>query len=303
MRIPGKLSIWVAALRLPYFITSLLPPCLALCLFWKNESPLPPGTGPAFFLLLAGTLCMHGATNLFNDYYDTINGVDNPESVGGSRVVLNGWLKLADLKAAGLFCYLFSLIFFVALSLLTARILILPGWLLGFAISFFYVGPPVAYGYLGWGEAGSFIGMGWVLLLGSYFSLSGHFSWPAFWLASILGLMTAEVLFFQSLPQIETDPRYNKHTLASRLGRRRCFLIQSLAWPFIWLACALLALGGHIGWAALSCLSAIPLYIKSQIQLHKWFDGASPQALYDAGGLIRGMFFITAAALFISILW
>ncbi|MBQ4132626.1 MAG: prenyltransferase, partial [Desulfovibrionaceae bacterium] len=168
-----KIASWVTALRLPYFITSLIPPALAVCLLWKEQGSLQADTLSAFGLLLPGCLCMHAATNLFNDYYDTINGVDNPDSIGGSRVVLNGLLSLRDLRLGGIFSYILSFIFFAALSVYTGRLWIMSGWALGFMLSFFYVGPPLAYGYRGWGEAGSFMGMGWLLLFGSYLALGG----------------------------------------------------------------------------------------------------------------------------------
>lgn len=302
MRLPYTLYIWGAALRIPYFIISIIPPILAFCLFLKENGAFTPKTGVAFSLLLAGTVCMHGATNLFNDYYDTINGVDNKNSVGGSRVVLNGLLSLTELKFAGLLCYALSFLMFMALAIATQRFWIVPGWLFGAAASFFYVGPPLAYGYRGWGEVGVFVSMGWLLLFGSHLALSGRFSWSAFWLANIVGLMSAEVLFFQSLPQIETDPLHGKYTLASRLGCRHSARIQTLVWPLTWIACIILALTGTINQGALLCLFGIPLYVKSQSHLDKWSGASSPQQLYDSGSLVRGMFFITSISLFISIL-
>lgn len=294
---PSILTAWLCALRLPYFITTAMPTSLALLLVKKETGSLPV---LEFLILLSGILCMHGATNLINDYYDTINGVDTPETIGGSRVLFNGKLTLAAIGKASALFYLLSLLFFILFSWQTERWWVLPGWVAGFAASFFYVGPPIAYGYRGWGEFILFISMGWILLLGSYLALSGGLSLTAFLVASIFGLMTAEILFFQSLPEIETDPANGKHTLASKLGKKKAVKIQQLSWPVIWMLCILLGLTGIVHWAVFGSLVSIPLYIllnkrlNQALELDIWLD------LNSSGYFVKAMFILTSLFLFLA---
>lgn len=294
---PPILTAWLCALRLPYFITTAIPLCIALMLVKKETGILP---GLEFLILLAGILCVHGATNLINDYYDTINGVDTSETLGGSRVLFNDKLTLATIAKAAAFLYLLSLLFFILFSWQTGRWWVLPGWLAGFAASFFYVGPPVAYGYRGWGEVILFISFGWILLLGSYLALSGQFSITAFLLSTIFGLMSTEILFFQSLPEIETDPEHGKHTLASKLGKKKAVKIQQLSWPVIWGVCILLGLTGTIHWLIFGSLVGIPLYImlnkriNHALELDNWPD------LDSSGYLVKAMFLLTSIFLFLA---
>jgi len=287
------ISDWVCALRIPYFITTLIPPLMAFVLVGRETGIWP---GSEFIALLLGILFMHAATNLINDYYDTINGVDNQKSVGGSRVVLDGKLTLADLARAATICYFLSLLAFLVFFWQTGRWWVMPGWFLGFMASFFYVGPPIAYGYKGWGEFFVFLSAGWLLLLGSFVALSGYFSIAALGTATLFGLMSADVLFYQSLPQIENDPLHGKNTLASKLGRRTALRVQKIIWPFIWLGCAAMFFSGLLAWPALGALLGIPFYFRLERRIAATID-SDLTGLYSAGYLVRIMFFIASLAL------
>ena len=294
------ISSWVCALRLPYFITTLIPCLLAFILAGKET-----GTWiwPEFLIILTGIFSAHAATNLINDYYDTLSGVDNPDSVGGSRVVLDGKLPLADLgKAAALF-YLISLAAFLFFAAKTGRWWVMPGWALGFAASFFYVGPPVAYGYKGWGELGVFVSTGWLLLLGTFIALTSDFSITALSAASLFGLMSSEVLFFQSLPQIDSDPLHGKKTLAFKLGKARALKIQSLSWPLIWFGCMLMTATGLTGWGSVGAISAFPAYLILQRRISSAASSGNFPALNSEGHLVKIMFVITSLALFAGLIF
>ena len=294
------ISNWACALRLPYFITTLIPCLLAFILAGKE-------TGiwmwPEFLSILAGIFSAHAATNLINDYYDTINGVDNPGSVGGSRVVLDEKLTLADLSRGAVFFYLISLAAFIFFAVQTGRWWVMPGWALGFAASFFYVGPPVAYGYKGWGEPGVFVSTGWLLLLGTFIALTAKFSITALATASIFGLMSAEILFFQSLPQIDTDPLHGKKTLACKLGKAWALKVQSLSWPLIWFGCFMLPAAGLAGWGSMGAVLAFPAYVLLQRRIKSAASSGNFPVLNSEGHLVKVMFIITSLALFAGLIF
>ena len=212
----NKIKAWFQALRIPFFITSLFQPLVAYIL--ALQSTTPP-LKVDFLLLLAGIMCMHGATNLSNDLFDNLQGIDTPTSTGGSRVVQQGKMNLKELAWGSGFFYLLSFIFFLVLAINTQRVWLMPVWLFGLFSSYFYVAPPIRYGYHALGELFVFINMGYILGLGSYVALCGQFSWTAFWLSLPFGIISAGVLFFQGLPEIETDAQGGKRTLVGVMGK------------------------------------------------------------------------------------
>ena len=255
----NKIKAWFQALRVPFFITSLFQPVMAYILALQTTTP---PLKIDFFLLLAGIMCMHGATNLSNDLFDTLQGIDTPTSTGGSRVVQQGKISLKELAwGSGVF-YLLSFTFFLVLALITHRAWLIPVWLFGLFSSYFYVAPPIRYGYRSLGELFVFINMGYILGLGSYVALCGQFSWAAFWLSLPFGMLSAGVLFFQGLPEIETDALGGKRTLVGFMGKTKAVRGFILLWPAILLICAIFCFAGIINWLGLGVFLSLPFYFK-----------------------------------------
>lgn len=255
----NKIKAWFQALRVPFFITSLFQPLLAYILALQTTTP---PLKLDFCLLLLGIVCMHGATNLSNDLFDNLQGIDTPTSTGGSRVVQQGKINLKELAWGSALFYLLSFAFFLALTITTQRLWLMPVWLFGLFSSYFYVAPPIRYGYHALGELFVFINMGYILLLGSYIALCGQFSWTAFWLSLPFGIISAGVLFFQGLPEIETDALGGKRTLVGTLGKKNAVKVFTLLWPVLLIICLTFWLTGIINWPVLGVLLSLPFYFK-----------------------------------------
>ena len=255
----SKIKAWFQALRVPFFITSLFQPLMAYILALQSSTP---PLKIDFVLLLAGIMCMHGATNLSNDLFDNLQGIDTPTSTGGSRVVQQGKMNLKELAwGSGVF-YLLSFAFFLVLAISTQRVWLMPVWLFGLLSSYFYVAPPIRYGYRALGELFVFINMGYILGLGSYVALCGQFSWTAFWLSLPFGMISAGVLFFQGLPEIETDASGGKRTLVGLMGKNMAVKGFVLLWPALLIICFIFWLTGIISWLGLGVFLSLPFYFK-----------------------------------------
>ena len=297
-----KLRAWFQALRVPFFITSLFQPILAYILALQtSDTPNNSLLGFEFCLLLAGIICMHGATNLSNDLFDTLQGIDTPTSTGGSRVVQQGKITLKELAWGSGFFYLLSFIFFTALAMLTGRYYLLPVWVFGLFSSYFYVAPPIRYGYRALGELFVFINMGFVLVLGSYLALCGQFSWVPFWLSLPFGLISAAVLFFQGLPEIETDAQGGKRTLAGAMGKNRAVLLFLFLWPGILCLCIIYYISAIISWPSLGVLLSLPFYCKLLPLLAEARRNNSWAWLKNHEQLVGIMYIIVSASLILSV--
>lgn len=74
--------------------------------------------------------------------------------------------------------------------------------------------------------------------------------------------MVAAILYYQSLPDMETDRAVHKYTVAVRLGKRRAFYGLIALWVMIYCSIISLALTGYLAWPALLSLLTIPLLIR-----------------------------------------
>jgi 1,4-dihydroxy-2-naphthoate octaprenyltransferase len=230
-----------------------------------------------------------------NDYFEDKGGIDNNDSIGGSRVIQEGKLRLEDLKIGIIACYLIA---FIMAIFIAGKSTIL--WLMVlFAAfsSFFYVAPPIKYGHRALGELMVFINMGLIMVTGTFLALTGHCDREVVVIAMPPAFMVAAILFFQSLPEIIKDREVGKITLAGILGKDGAALIYLLWWPFVWLLIINLFLTRHLGASALWCLLAIPVHVlvvKRIYQASDWVE------LDKSGYLVKIVYLITAIFMLIG---
>ena len=278
---PGPVPVarlWVQALRAPFLVASLIPG------FVGALAARQAGYGINLGLLglsLLGLGFIHLGTNMANDAWDYRSGNDlqvrhlNPFA-GGGRVLFRGVLNLrTHLAVAVTFLLLGSLIGLYLVSIVGLPLLWLG--LVGVAVAYFYVAPPLRLAHRGIGEIAVGIAFGPVTVLGVYYVLTRAFDPPAVILSISLGLLVAGILWINEIPDIPADAAVGKRTLVVRLGVARA----TTAFGAIVLAAyAILVLGVVLSsltpWALLALL-AVPLAIKPILGLRR--AGADPHAL------------------------
>lgn len=125
---------------------------------------------------MVGCFCLHTVANIANDLFDYLEGVDTDETIGGTKVIQNGWISPRQ-------------ICLTIIGLLLSTVLI-GWWLIGhsgqewlwgpvvFAVlsAVFYVAPPIRYGCRGYGELFVCLNMGFIMVMGSYAVMANGFS-------------------------------------------------------------------------------------------------------------------------------
>ena len=295
----ATLRAWWQACRPPFFITAAIPVTLALAFAFRLEGQISPRQWTVYGLLLLG--CFMGLTiaNFANDLFDHILGVDGGDNIGGSRVIQNGSISPRQLS--------------VALMLLTPATLAVGGLLIAtapaglrfalwaaslFAVAsaIFYVAPPLRYGHRALGELFVCLNMGFIMVCASTSLLLQSFDPRSMALALPIGLMVAGVLYYQSLPEIETDLAAGKHTLANRLGKDRAALVFRLWWPAVWLLLLNLWAAGLAGWPVALALLGLPFYLRACRHIEAAQSGDwLPLDAY--GHLVRKCYLLSGAAL------
>jgi 1,4-dihydroxy-2-naphthoate octaprenyltransferase len=240
------------------------------------------------------------ATNLANDLFDHVQGVDAGPNIGGSRVLQEGKISVKALTIALVVLYSLGLISAIIIVQLSGRPLL---WLLiVFAAlsSFFYVAPPIKYGHRALGELFVFINMGLIMTGGTYLAVSGLWDNRVLALALPVAFMAAGILYYQSLPEIDTDLAAGKHTLANVLGRSRATLVFILWWPLIWLLMINLWLAGLATWPAVLGPLTFPLHLAAIKKIQAAGEG-DWLALDQHGHLVRKLYFAGGLILIASV--
>jgi len=237
---PSRLAIWVEALR-----TTNVPPGVSLdpvakWLVVTRASVLPmtlmaAGIGGAlaladhsidvwlFALCTLGLVLAHVSNNLMNDFFDTRSGVDTPgyaRTEYAPHPLLSGLVSERELLLA--LAVVNALDLAIALYLTWARgPLVLVFAFAGFAISFFYVAPPLRFKHHGLGEPSVFVIWGPLMVGGSYYVASGELAAAPFWASLPYGLLVMCVLFGKHIDKHDADAAKHIHTLPVLLGAER----------------------------------------------------------------------------------
>lgn len=289
------LKAWIKASRPPFYIATLIP----LTLGWILAAKGNPWSPSRFFLVNLAAFAVHMATNLVNDYFDHLQGADAGKSIGGSRVIQEGMISLTALRNAILFLYsVGAAVGFYLIGTLNLWAMF-PMLLFSLFSSIFYVAPPIRYGYHGLGELLVGINMGPIMVAGTYWVFSGRLDWNPLWVSVPIALMVASILYYQSLPDMETDRAVGKKTLAVRLGPNGAFVGLIVLWGLIYLSNLLLTLTGTLSWIGFLSLLTLPVFLKLINRMRKTSNRVE---LDRHGKYVRILYFLNGGILIAAVL-
>jgi 1,4-dihydroxy-2-naphthoate polyprenyltransferase len=247
-----KIKDWIGEIR-PKTLAASLSPVIIGCALAIADGKFVVGAA----LLCAGVAVLAQiASNLANDYFDIIHGIDGEERVGPRRAALEGRISSkAILTAAIITLGLASLCGLGLLFYATWKI-ILVGIVIAIGVFAYSAGPfPLSQHALG--DVAVFIFYGLVPVCFTYFVQAGNFTVQTFLFATAIGVLSVNILIMNNYRDMETDREAGKITTAVLFGRR-CLRIVYLINVLLasaaiiiysqsWLAIAIAALFTLIG--------------------------------------------------------
>ena len=290
-----KAKAWFQASRPPFFIATLVP----LTIGWILAAHKGTWHTWRFLLVVLGSLMVHLATNMANDYFDHLQGTDAGESIGGSRVIQEGKISPKALIRAIVLSYCFASLIASYLLITLNLWAMLPILLLALFSSIFYVAPPIRYGYHGLGELFVGINMGPIMVVCTYWVILERPDWKPLYLSLPIGLMVAAILYYQSLPDIKTDAAAGKNTLAVLLGKKHAFEVFVLLWGTIYLSILVLVISGLLSWFAFASFATVPIFIRLLGIIKRTQDWVN---LDQYGNYVRMLYFFNGLVIVISLL-
>ncbi|MCK5280081.1 MAG: prenyltransferase, partial [Cyclobacteriaceae bacterium] len=181
-----------------------------------------------FIIVLIMGICLHIATNVYNDIYDTKQGTDKlnvnrNEFSGGSGVLVDHpdlFPKMYSLARLGLIGALLTTIvlYFIINDRLQIHLILL--LLLSVFFSKYYTAAPVKLAYRGWGEFFVWLAFGPMAILVAAVSQNVGFHKIICVAMPITGISTLSILLIGQMIDHDADKATGKWGVAARLGNR-----------------------------------------------------------------------------------
>ncbi len=202
--------------------------------------------GP-FLAMLAGSLLIQAATNMFNEFYDEQRGLDTATTVGIAGSIVGGRVHARTVLLGALLCYTLALFCGVYLILVGGWPILVLGCLSALGGYLYSAGPrPIAYTPAS--EAAVFLFMGVLIVVIAYaVQHPGTFPLHVPLAALPLGGPVAAILLANNIRDMTSDRRGGRRTLPIVLGREVAILTYRV-----------LLLEAYVAVAALMVFGVVP---------------------------------------------
>lgn len=215
-----------------------------------------------FPVILIASVLLHAGTNLVSEYYDLKNGVDRKETFGSSKVLVEDLLPPKTVLNAGYISFALGFILGMILVYVHGLPILYLG-LIGIAGGVFYTGKPIGYKYVALGDILVFFLMGPLMVVGSFFSLTGVFDWNVAIVSLPVGFLVTAILNANNIRDIKHDTEAQVKTLATILGinaakKEYYFLVLGA-----YLSVILMVIGGLLQFWSLLIIISLPVALKN----------------------------------------
>ncbi|MEW8027719.1 MAG: prenyltransferase [Candidatus Thiodiazotropha sp.] len=237
-----------------------------------------------WLVLLAGLL-LQISVNLINDAPDLANpGLDQPSRQSIRRNLKIGWGVMLVAVLLGLYM----------VSIRGWPLLVLG--VVGVAGAWGYTGGKVNYKQRGLGIVLVFLLMGVLLIGGSYYVLTGLYTWEVFWLSLPFSLLSSLLLLSNELRDYESDRDAGIRTLIVRIGYHSGVRLYYLLISLVYLISAILY------WAEM-LPGFLMLLVTSVALIGPLNQLDSPNAQRQKLTPLTGRFYLLFGATYLATLW
>jgi 1,4-dihydroxy-2-naphthoate octaprenyltransferase len=256
-RMRQRLKIWWPTFR-PWSYTAAVVPVALGAAIAAYDGAFSPWL---FALTLIGSIAIQAGTNLVNEYYDDVKGIDRVQSVGIGGAIQRGDLAARQVLIVGLACFALGSAIGLYLVSVTGPFIF---WLGLFSVltGYFYTAGPFALAYVGLGEVAVFVFMGPVMVVGAYYVQAQTVTLPVVLASLPVGFLVAAILHANNLRDLETDRQFGKRTLATLLGREGARKEYYFLVGGTYVSLLLVVLLGFAPWWTLITLVTLPMAVR-----------------------------------------
>ncbi|GGA76481.1 1,4-dihydroxy-2-naphthoate polyprenyltransferase [Ornithinibacillus halotolerans] len=257
-------QVWWRLLR-PHTLTASFVPVFVGTMIALNTD----GINILIFLaMLVASMLIQSATNMFNEYYDYVRGIDSEESVGiGGTIVRDGIQPKTVLRLA--------LIFYGIALLLGIYICVESSWwiavigLVCMLLGYLYTGGPIPISATPFGEVFSGFFMGTVIIGIAYYIQTGTINSFVIFISIPVAIFIGCIMLSNNIRDLDGDQQGGRKTLAILLGRENAVRFLGLLFFVAFFYTAYLILVDVLPlWSTITFIAVIPA-----IKVVKGFKG------------------------------
>ncbi len=210
-----------------------------------------------FLAMLLAAMLIQAGTNMFNEYYDFVRGLDNENSVGIGGTIVRDGIKPKTVKRL-------AIIFFILSMLLGVYICLLSSWwicaigLFCMLIGYLYTGGPKPIAYSPFGEIVSGIIMGTIMIGISYFIQTGTITLEVVIISIPIAIFIGAILLSNNIRDLDGDKENGRKTIAILVGRKHAISLLGISMTSSYMLTILFILLGLLPiWSLLALISGI----------------------------------------------
>lgn len=214
-------QVWWRLIR-PHTLTASFIPVIVGSLYAVYEQQAWNGWG--FTAMMLAAILIQSATNMFNEYYDYVRGLDNEQSVGiGGTIVRDGVAPKTVLNL--------GLIFFGIAIILGIYISATTSWWIAaigagsMLIGYLYTGGPIPIAYTPFGEFFSGFLMGTVMIGISYYVQALTVSKNVILISIPIAIFIGAILLSNNIRDLDGDKENGRKTIAILIGRKNAIIL------------------------------------------------------------------------------
>lgn len=225
-----------------------------------------------FLAMLFASLLIQAATNMFNEYYDYVRGLDHEGSVGiGGTIVRDGIAPKTVLRL-GFGFFGIAILLGLYISITTSWWIAVIG-VISMIIGYLYTGGPLPIAYTPFGELFSGVLMGTVIIGISYFIQTMTITKEVIFISIPIAIFIGAILLSNNIRDLDNDKESGRKTIAILLGKENAIKFLQLLFGLAYLLTIF-----FIGFGMLPLLAIISLLsIKKAIEVIQGFHkGQTP---------------------------
>lgn len=246
---------WVRSLRAFSFPASLVPVALAATTAGTSGESIAWWTVAPFTL---ATILFHAGTNVLNDYYDHVHGVDGDDDPDPTHAISRGIVSPRFMRISGRLYFALGVIVGASIALIRGPSFLVAG-LAGALGAYFYTNARFSLKYRGLGDVSVFFLMGPALVLMGDWALTGEVRPIAALHALPIGFFVTAILHGNNLRDTASDESAGVTTVANLIGFQRGRVVYGLLLGAGYLSVGALVIAGVVPIPAIaSLLTVIP---------------------------------------------
>ncbi|HLR58963.1 MAG TPA: 1,4-dihydroxy-2-naphthoate polyprenyltransferase [Pseudogracilibacillus sp.] len=170
-----------------------------------------------FIAMLLATLLIQAATNMFNEYYDYVRGLDTEKSVGISGTIVRDGIEPKIVLKIALIFFGIAILLGLIIAIATSWTIALIG-ALSMLVGYLYTGGPYPIAYTPLGEITSGLLMGTVIIGISYYIQTGEVTSEIILISIPIAILIGTIMLANNIRDLDNDKANGRKTVAILLG-------------------------------------------------------------------------------------